>query len=249
VYTYRLVYPTLVCASMEHTFLCDVRTGSLLQTINTHLPSFRYLDVNERHAFICEQDVMRVFSRESGLEVLRIPADATVRCSQRVEDPSLISGDWFTTPLSVSPEVDESPRPVFLRGESLLHFSSRIKFMLTSYVAHVSGDGRDLVVLCLQHRVIFIQDFERICRGETTFEQVALVLGIRPEDSCYDLGFKDGRVCVATVRISQTPIFHSHVGFRLKGSIFSPSTLTFRRRLRSCDPSTAQRRFQGAACS
>jgi hypothetical protein len=117
VYTYRLAYPTLLCASEVHTFLCDVRTGSLLQTINTHLPGFRYLDVNERHVFICEQDVMRVFSRESGIEVLRIPADAAVRCSQRVEDPSLISGDWFTTPLSVSPEVDEPPRPVFIQGE------------------------------------------------------------------------------------------------------------------------------------
>jgi hypothetical protein len=116
VYAYRLVYPALICTSKEHTFLCDVRTGSLMQTINTHLPSFRYPDVNERHAFICEPDAIHVFSRESGIEVLRIPVDATVRCSQRVEDPSLISGDWFTTPLSVSPEVDESPRPVFIKG-------------------------------------------------------------------------------------------------------------------------------------
>jgi hypothetical protein len=117
VYPYRLAYPTLICTSKEHTFLYDVRTGSLLQTINTHLPSFRCPDVNERHAFVCELDVMHVFSRESGIEVLRIPTDVAVQWSQRVEDPSLISGDWFTTPLSVSPEVDGSIRPLFTKGE------------------------------------------------------------------------------------------------------------------------------------
>jgi hypothetical protein len=110
--------------------------------------------------------------------------------------------------------------------------------MLTSCVALVSKDGRDLVIICHQHRVIFIQDFERICRGETTFEQAGLVLGIQPEVNCYDIGFEDGHVCVATVRISQAPlvISRSHVCIRIKGFIFLPSALIFRRRLRSCDP-------------
>jgi hypothetical protein len=54
------------------------------------------------------------------------------------------------------------------------------------------------------YRVVFIRDFERICRGETTFERAGLVLGIRPEDVCSYLGFEHGRVCVATVRISQS---------------------------------------------
>jgi hypothetical protein len=89
---------------------------------------------------------------------------------------------------------------------SLIPFSSRKPFILTSYIARVSRDGRDLVVLSRQHHVIFIRDFERICRGETTFKQAGLVLGIQPEAMCYDLGFEDGRVCVATVRISQTPL-------------------------------------------
>jgi hypothetical protein len=57
------------------------------------------------------------------------------------------------------------------------------------------------VILSAERRVIFIRDFERICRGETTFERAGLVLGIRPEDICSYLIFEHGRVCVATVRI------------------------------------------------
>ena len=67
--------------------------------------------------------------------------------------------------------------------------------MLTSCIARVSRDGRDLVIISEEHRIVFIRDFERICRGETTFEQARLVLGIQPEPRCYGLGFEDDRVC------------------------------------------------------
>jgi hypothetical protein len=102
---YRLAYPTLICASLRKAFLHDVRTGSLVQTIDVTARSICYVDVSERHAFVCEQDVVHVFSRESGSEILRIPtyATITIRCSQLVEDPDF---DTFTTPLSVSPKVD-----------------------------------------------------------------------------------------------------------------------------------------------
>lgn len=114
--TYRLVYPTLICASLEQIVLYDVRTGSLVQVVNIDLQTLSYVDVSEHHVFVCEQDVVHVFSRGCGIEVLRIPADATVRCSQRVEDPLLVSGDRFITPISVSPKVDESPCPKFIAG-------------------------------------------------------------------------------------------------------------------------------------
>jgi hypothetical protein len=113
---YRVAYPTLVCASMDHIFLYDVRTGSLVQTINICLQSIGSVDLNERHAFVCETNVVHVFLRESGIEVLRIPARAALWYSQHVEDPFLISGDWFTTPLSVTPEVDEFLCPKFIAG-------------------------------------------------------------------------------------------------------------------------------------
>lgn len=61
------------------------------------------------------------------------------------------------------------------------------------------------MVLSEKHRVVFIRDFERICHGETTFERAGVVLGISPDDSCRYLDLEHGRVCVATVRILQTP--------------------------------------------
>lgn len=108
---YRLVYPTLICASLEQIVLHDVRTGSLVQTVNIDIQTLSYVHVSERHAFVCEQDVVHVFSRGRGIEVLRIPADVTIRSSQRVEDPLLVSGDRFITPISVTLRVDESPCP------------------------------------------------------------------------------------------------------------------------------------------
>ena len=92
---------------------------------------------------------------------------------------------------------------------------SHRNFILTSRVAHVSRDGRDLVVLSHQRRVVFIQDFERICRGETSLEQAGLSLSIRAQDGCCYLGFEHGRVCVATVRISQSTFVIARVNVDL----------------------------------
>ncbi|KAF8256986.1 hypothetical protein EI94DRAFT_1671647 [Lactarius quietus] len=179
VYAYRLRYPTLIFANHEHAFLYDVRTGALVQTINFHLRALYSVDVTERHAFLCDLYVVHVYLLESGVEVLRIPADATPRYSQCAEGPSHVPGDWFITPLSVSLEVNESTFKGFTD-------------------VHVSRDGRDLVVLSPNHHVLLITDFESIYRGETTFKQAALVLGIQPQAVCYYLGFEHGRVCMAT---------------------------------------------------
>ena len=115
--TYRLVYPTLICASLKQIVLYDVRTGSLEQMVNIDLQTLSYVDVSEHHIFVCEQHVVHVFSRGCDItEVLRIPANATARCSQRVEDPLLVSGYKFITPISVSLKVDESPCQKFIAG-------------------------------------------------------------------------------------------------------------------------------------
>ncbi|KAH9032739.1 hypothetical protein EDB84DRAFT_1561882 [Lactarius hengduanensis] len=183
---YRLAYPTLLCASNEHAFLHDVRTGSLLQTIDLQYHDIYGCDVNERHVFFCRPDAVHVFSRESGNEVLCIPVNASlsVRSSQRVEDPFLVSGNWFTTPLSLYPNVVHEYRPI------------------TWFAAvRVSRDGCDLVVLSKDSRsIMFIRDFERICRGETSLEQAGLDLNIQPKDTCHYLDFEHGHVCVATVQ-------------------------------------------------
>ncbi|KAH9032737.1 hypothetical protein EDB84DRAFT_130016 [Lactarius hengduanensis] len=173
---YRLAYPTVICANSRRAFLYDVRTGSLVHTIDFHL-QICYVDVNEHHAFVCEPDAVHVFSRENGNEVLEIPADSTIRCTLLVEGPI---SDEFITPLSVSPKRDQS-RPRFI-------------------AAHVSRDGRDLVILSHKRRVVFIRDFGRICRGETNLERGGLSLSIRSQDVCCYLGFEHGRVCVATIQ-------------------------------------------------
>ncbi|KAH9047901.1 hypothetical protein EDB84DRAFT_1434624 [Lactarius hengduanensis] len=149
---YRLAYPTLIFANSRHAFLYDLRTGSLPHAVH-------------------------VFSRESGNEVLEIPADATIRCTLLVHGPT---SDTFIKPISVSSKGDQS----------------RARFA----AAHVSRDGRDLVVLSHKRRVVFIQDFERICRGETSLERGGLSLSIRSKGACCYLGFEHGRVCVATMQ-------------------------------------------------
>ena len=83
-----------------------------MQTIGIRLKTLRGVDANERYAFVCELDVLQIFSLESGIEVFRIhPCD--LRCSQQVEDPFLTSGDWFITPLSITPKVDKCPTARF----------------------------------------------------------------------------------------------------------------------------------------
>ncbi|KAF8271814.1 hypothetical protein EI94DRAFT_1827289 [Lactarius quietus] len=159
---FRLAYPTLICVGYEHTFLYDVRTGSLEQQFTSAcgIPCDhpRYGRKRALRARL-RAHVVHVISRESGSVVLRIP---------------------FYYPVPVHPKVDE------YRCQDLI-------------AARVSRDGCELVVLSSERRLVFVRDFERVCRGETTLEQAALVLGI-PNGLCLQLVFKHGRVYVATVQ-------------------------------------------------
>jgi hypothetical protein len=60
------------------------------------------------------------------------------------------------------------------------------------------------VILTTKSRVIFIRDFERICRDEISLALAGQVLRLLPGDKCYYLAFEHGRVCVATVRVFST---------------------------------------------
>ncbi|KAI0252896.1 hypothetical protein BJV78DRAFT_1123843 [Lactifluus subvellereus] len=110
-HAFRFAYPTLVCASHRHVCLHDVRTGSLVQTFDINLEDIDYVDVNERHVFVCESTAVHVYLR-AGTEALRIPNDIAV---MRVESPNVILGDPFVTPLSLSPDSDDS-FPDFIAG-------------------------------------------------------------------------------------------------------------------------------------
>ena len=92
-----------------------MRTGALVQSIDIGLTDVCYVDVDERHVFVCEPEVLRVFSRgDGGEEVLRVPRD--VWFSKIVGPSSLIDRDPFVSVLSLVPTLDECP-PIFIAGE------------------------------------------------------------------------------------------------------------------------------------
>jgi len=174
---YRLAYPTLLCVGMDRAYLHDVRTGALVQAIDIRPDNICYVDVSERHAFVCEPMVVHVFSRaDGGSEVLRIQRNVSF---SKVLSPSTpINREPFVSVLPLQPGVDVQP-PIFV-------------------AAHVSRDGRDLAIMSATSDVFLIRDFERICRGEISLEASGPVLHLPGQTECYYLAFEHGHVSVAT---------------------------------------------------
>jgi len=128
---YRLAYPTLVSANEAHAFLHDVRTGALVQTVEIDVRSICYVDVNERHLFVCCLRALHVFSREDGgKEVLRVPNDvAVLNVVSTVPVPASDGDDDDDDPfVAVVPLHTESdhPRPTFVAGALLIHNCSQL---------------------------------------------------------------------------------------------------------------------------
>jgi len=69
------------------------------------------------------------------------------------------------------------------------------------WIAHISGDGRDLAILTTSNRVLLYQDFERIRRGEIGPVAAGRVLRLLPGTRCLSLAFEQRRLCIATVRV------------------------------------------------
>jgi hypothetical protein len=128
-FAYRLSYPTLVCASRQHAHLLDVRSGSLVQTIDINITSIRYVDVNEQHVFICEPHIVHVHSRAGGAEVLQIPNNVVVEHVDSVMSPNVTFGDSFVSPLSLSPSLDDT-FPDFIAGLWISLFSRKVNPVL-----------------------------------------------------------------------------------------------------------------------
>ena len=220
---FRFAYPTLLCANNKHAFLHDVRTGALVQTIDFDVEWLQelededdgicYVDVNERYAFVCEPRALHVFARDGNAEVLRIPSDALM--SKVVEVDNIAGlGDPFVAVLPLSLWGDKYHCSDFLAGAlpPPSPFSHRFYYPFTCSVqqsdddsffsiVHVSRDGHDLVISTTGKRVVFIQDFERICRGETSLLDVGRVLLLLRGYDVYHIASEHGRVCVATVRV------------------------------------------------
>jgi len=86
---FRFVYPTLVVVAWDRAYLWDIPTGRLIQTIAETqravvgadgpgpielLGDINYVEVSERHVFICGTHMIRIFSRASGKCVFDIPS-------------------------------------------------------------------------------------------------------------------------------------------------------------------------------
>jgi len=117
---YRFVYPTLLYANNKHAFLHDVRTGAFVQMIDLNIEEWPqeevggicYVDVNERHVFVCGVRSLHVFARDGGAEVLTIPSDASM---PKAIVAGTVPGHPFITVLPLRPGSDDY-RPNFLAG-------------------------------------------------------------------------------------------------------------------------------------
>ena len=133
---FRFAYPTLLCANNEQAFLHDVRTGALVQTIDLNVEEWpleelagddggiRYVDVNERHAFVCGVRSLHVFARDGGAEVLRISSDASI---PKVVVADAVPGNQFVAVLPLRPGSDDH-HPNFLAGVLHIPFLSSLRF-------------------------------------------------------------------------------------------------------------------------
>ena len=94
-----------------------MRTGALVQTIDIRAEEIHYVDVNERHVFVCEPDVLRVFSRaDGGNEVLRIERGVLFsKMLGHSEESTPTDNDPFVSVLPIRPEIATSLRS-FIAG-------------------------------------------------------------------------------------------------------------------------------------
>jgi hypothetical protein len=100
---------------MDRSYLHDVRTGALVQTIDIRPEDICYVDVNERHVFVCEPEALHVYSRaDGGNEVLRIQRGVSF---SKVLSPSTpINREPFVSVLPLQPRVDDAHPPIFVAG-------------------------------------------------------------------------------------------------------------------------------------
>lgn len=86
----RFVFPVLAVPSWNNVYLWDVRTGEMIQTVKgtQHqrpitgpgsqgpLGQIHYVELSDRHVFLCGSRSLRIFSRTTGKCVLDIPSSS-----------------------------------------------------------------------------------------------------------------------------------------------------------------------------
>jgi hypothetical protein len=129
---YRFAYPTLMSASDVHAFLYDVRTGVLVQTIDLDDQLQEgggawYVDVNERHAFVCSPCALYVYARDRdasrATKVLEVPHTWFFNnTSNAVVEP----GNSFISVLPLHPGNDDFHPNFFAGVVSVVEFRVRM---------------------------------------------------------------------------------------------------------------------------
>jgi hypothetical protein len=85
---YRFVYPTFFTAGSREAYVIDIPSATTIQTIrDLTVNHVCYVEISARHVFICTEDVLRIFSREDGRNVLDIPS-ARISCAEAFLDTS-----------------------------------------------------------------------------------------------------------------------------------------------------------------
>lgn len=99
-----------------------------MQTIDIRTIEIQYVDVNERHVFVCEPEVLRVFSRtDGGNEVLRI--------ERGVLFSKMLGHSEESTPTDNDPFVSASVHPI--RPEITISLQS---FIAGAWVGDITPD-------------------------------------------------------------------------------------------------------------
>ncbi|KAK0195110.1 hypothetical protein F5146DRAFT_974519 [Armillaria mellea] len=193
-YAFRFVYPVLFAATETNFFVYDIPGGKLIQTITANplesLIHLHYVDISERHLFLCGWPNIVVFSRETGKSILKIPSYqlqysnkiyAISKQTHPIAGSTLLHHDVVTR----SAESIPTPQVVYLAD--------------TFTAVHVSACGRHLAALLSSSRLLIIPYFERLITGEVELKNVVLdiELGSRSRLSRY-LAFENERVAVVT---------------------------------------------------
>lgn len=82
-------------------------------------------------------------------------------------------------------------------GLAIFDVISLDRYLTNGRPVHVSEDGRDMVIL-READVTFLQDWERICRGEVSVSDIAVVFTHQHTEFIY-VAFNHGRIAIAHV--------------------------------------------------
>ncbi|KAI6102623.1 hypothetical protein EDD17DRAFT_695695 [Pisolithus thermaeus] len=198
---FRLSHQTLLASAAENAYVWDVSQGRLIETIcdiqrrhrGQTLGHIRYVEVNDKYAFICGSNQLRIFERGSGALVYGLSPKNLARKVWNMLSPGK----------QAVPNSSTVQRQKLRQSNLTTSSSADDRFM----AVHVSGNGKDIAALTICGVLIIIPGFERLISGEATLSNIAVQLRFpssdrRPQDTAIYLALseKDGKVAAVTRR-------------------------------------------------